>query len=216
MMGSIRLGIAEDFRPIRDAVIARLSESDDLSVLIAADHGKQLLEMLEFNMVDVVLMDIKMPVMDGFQTTSILRERFPQIKVIAFTQFDGYNNIVEMNKLGVKSFLLKENIDSLTRVIKIVNDGGIYFPDAIGSIIQSTLGSASVTKPTTSEFELSSLQLKILQLICTGFSSREIGELIHKSPRTVEDYRSTLYEKFHVVNKEQLISKAIALKIINT
>lgn len=213
-MGSIRLGIAEDFQPIRDAVIAKLTAVRDFSVVVAASNGKELLEMLEGKAVDIVLMDIRMPIMDGFETTSILRNRFPDIKVIAFTQYDGYNNIIEMNRLGVKSFLLKEDINSLVRVIKIVKDGGIYFPEAIGSIIQSAMGYDPVSNSSEKEIELSSVQLQVLQAICSGLSSREIGEVINKSPRTVEDYRSTLYKIFHVDKKEQLISRAITLKII--
>ncbi len=213
-MGSIRIGIAEDFQPIRDAVITKLTEVNDLSVVVAASNGKELLVMLEGKEVDIVLMDIRMPIMDGLQTTTILRDRFPCIKVIAFTQNDCYNNIIQMSRLGVKSFLLKEDINLLIRVIKIINDGGIYFTDEIGAIIQSSIGYDSGLNTSEIVKELSAVQLQVLKAICSGLSSTEIGEIVNKSSRTVEDYRSTLYKIFHVNNKEQLISSAIAQKIV--
>ena len=160
-------------------------------------------------------MDIRMPVMDGFESTKIIREKYPTIKIIAFTTFDLENNIIEMSKLGVKSFLNKDRCEDLARVVRIVHEGGVYFPDNVAEILQKHL--VKTTEPNESAaVHLSESEKTLLKAICKGWSSSQIASVLHKSPRTIDEYRENLYLKFGVDCKEELIVHAVKFNLVNT
>lgn len=202
----IPIAIAEDNATFRRSVVNLIrSESKDILVSIEAVDGVDLLQKLAVVNADIVLMDIRMPVMDGFEATLRIRDLYPSVKIIAFTQYDLENNIIEMSKLGVKSFIGKSQMaNELIRGIKIVHSGGIYYPDEIGKILHNYLlrtlrDSHSTAAPIDKEDWI------IMKMVCNGKSSSEIGELMHKSPRTIEEHRSNLYKKLNVRSKEELI-----------
>jgi DNA-binding NarL/FixJ family response regulator len=146
-----------------------------------------------------------MPVMNGLETTSVILKNSPSTKIIAWTIFDSEEYIVAMIKLGVKSFLNKNNDEELFKAIRIVHSGGVYLPDQIAMKIKSFLEKQHVEP---CPLNLSDFERILVKVICKGFSSSKIGELIGKSPRKIEDYRNSLYDKFQVINKEQFIVKA--------
>jgi DNA-binding NarL/FixJ family response regulator len=175
-------------------------------VILEAENGLHLLELLRTMSPDVILMDIRMPVMNGIEAADYIKKLHPNLKIIAYSQYDQVENIIEMNIHGVKSFIGKEdNIEELFKAIRIVHDGGVYMTTKSAQIIQNYLKRATVE--TKCPYELTELEIQLLKGICNGLSSTELAELIHKSPRTIEKYRIELYKKFNVTNKEQLIAK---------
>lgn len=210
-MAKIKIGIAEDHQGFRGIILKLLQEETDMEIIIEAINGKDLLDQLNSKQPDIILMDVRMPIMDGIMATQLIKEKFPNIKIIALTQFNIPSNIIEMNKLGIRSFLGKEYADKLGDVIRIVNNGGVYFSSEVAEILQAHLRRMD---PKELQIELSSMQLIILKAICLGWSSSQIGKVIHKSPRTVELYRGELYDLFKVENKEQLIVKATKYSIV--
>lgn len=146
--------------------------------------------------------------MNGIEASLILSQLYPSIKIIAFSQYDQEENIIEMNIHGVKSFIGKEDDhEELFKAIRIVYSGGVYMTDRAAKIVQKYLSRiggvqhSKVNLPAISESER-----KLIKDIVKGLSSSDIGKTIGKSHRTVEDMREKIYRKFKVENKEQLIA----------
>jgi DNA-binding NarL/FixJ family response regulator len=204
----IKLGIAEDHNQFRKALKRLIHTEKDIEVILEADNGHDLIEKLRDVQPDIVLMDIRMPIMNGIEASLILKERYPAIKVIAFSQYDQENNIIEMNINGVKSFIGKEDhYEELFKSIRIVYSGGVYMTDRSAAIVQKHLSkNANVEHSQISLPEISESERRLIKDIVNGLSSTEIAKTIGKSPRTVEDMREKIYRKFNIVNKEQLIA----------
>jgi two-component system nitrate/nitrite response regulator NarL len=206
-MSLINIALAEDRLNARNAIVRYLQTEEDLRVVLEAKNGLELIEGIKGQLKpDVILTDIRMPVMDGIEATRIILQNDPTYKIIAWTIFEDAEHVVAMSRLGVKSFLGKNDIDEVVKAIRIVNNGGVYLPDKIAEILREYLEKESNTEPCP--VTLSKLEQTLVKAICRGYSSTKIGELIGKSPRTIEDYRSSLYEKFQADNKEQFIVKA--------
>lgn len=201
---------ADDNKKFRENILNHLQEEAGnwLDVVAVANNGEELLNFLESTQTDIVLLDIQMPKMDGIQAAKTIRKKYPNIKVIAFTEFDLEANVAEMYKVGVKSFVAKSQPEDLVRAIKIISEGGVYLPDQIASILQTYLNDLTYVsrklRPSISDSEA-----LILKYICEGKSSAEIGDFLCRSPRTIEEYREKLYKKFDVKKKEELIVMAV-------
>lgn len=170
--------------------------------MLQAENGVQLLELLKTVTPDIILLDIRMPKMDGFEASEKVRKLYPSIKIIAFSQYDFESNIIEMNIRGVKSFIGKDdNPNELLRAIRIVYDGGVFMTDRSSEIVQRYLSKSPTLKlPYLNDFEKF-----LLKSICKGQSSSEIGRILNRSHRIIEEHRENLYKKFGVRSKEELI-----------
>jgi two-component system, NarL family, response regulator NreC len=207
-MSKIKLAIAEDYKPFRQQIVEILNQEVDFEVILQADNGKELLESLETIQPDIVLMDIKMPVMDGIEATDRIRKAYPKTKIIAFSQYDNESNIVEMNIHGVKSFIGKnDEPKELFKAIRTVNGGAVYMTNRSAEIVQRYLSNISKLL-NHSPSELCEQEKTFLKMIIEGLTSQQIGKKLAKSHRTVDDMRQKLYLKFNVKNKEQLIALA--------
>jgi two-component system, NarL family, response regulator DegU len=213
-MGKITLGIADDHAHARKSFVKfiRSCYAQEIEVILEATNGSDLLTRLQFCQPEIILMDIQMPVMGGMEATLRVRDLYPTIKVIAFTQFDSENNIIEMNQLGVKSFLDKSvGLDEIIKAIRIVKDKGMYLPESVEKIWGNYLARLAKTR---GDVKLDDNEREMLTMICQGMSSAEIGNAMHKSPRTIDEHRSNLCKKFGVANKEQLIALVSRNKIV--
>ncbi|GHM99289.1 DNA-binding response regulator [Cytophagales bacterium WSM2-2] len=211
----IKVAIADDHQVFRRSLLVLLGREESIKVIAEATDGEELLQQLQTEIPDIILMDIRMPRLDGFETTKVIRDKYPNIKIIAFTTYEFETYVVEMNKLGVKSFLCKEKCEDLARVIKIVHEGGVYFPDDVAEVLQRHLSDA-VSATRSSAINLSEMEKTLLHAICKGWSSTQIASVLHKSPRTIEEYRENLYAKFEVDCKEELIVHAVKFNLVNT
>lgn len=207
-MSKIRLAIADDCSKFRKQIVKLIHLENDLEVILEAENGLQLLENLKVRTPDIILMDIRMPIMDGIEATKKIKEEYSIIKIITYSQYDIEENIVKMSILGVKSFIGKEDdIDELFKAIRTVYDGGVYLTEKAATIIQKRLMETH-KKPENRQHELSILEndFEFLKMIFDGLTSKEIGKKINKSHRTVEDMRERLYQKYKVENKQQLVT----------
>lgn len=211
-MGKIKVAIAEDHEKFRKGFLRLMETESDLDFIIIAANGEDLLKQLDAKTPDVILMDINMPVMDGVVASREVLKKFPGMKIIAFTTFEDEALIIEMSKMGLKSFVGKNQADEIPKAIRTVHDGGVFYPDKIASIITRYL--VRTTNIPKLPFELSEQDRILIQSIALGQSSSEIAKIIERSPRTVEKYRNDLYEKFGVANKEQFIVKATQLGLL--
>ncbi len=213
-MEKIQLGIAEDHYRYRKVFIKDLKTNygNEIEVMLEAENGRDLLEQLKVYQPQIILMDIRMPVMDGMEAALLVRDLYPKIKVIVFTQFDFENNIIEMNQLGARSFIGKSQPrEEMIKAIRIVHQGGSYMPEEIAKIWSDYL---LLLRQRKGDVKIDDKERELLKMLCRGMSSTKIGEVVNKSPRTVEEHCANLRKKFNVANKEQLIALVSKNKIV--
>ena len=139
-MSKIKIAIVDDNKQFRRAIRVLFKTELDLEIIVEADNGVHLLEQLKTDQPDIILMDIRMPRMNGIEASRKVRELYPKIKIITFSQYDCEANIVEMFIIGVKSFIGKDDSpDELLRAIRTVSTSGSYMTDLATEIIQRKL-----------------------------------------------------------------------------
>ncbi|MBD2768072.1 response regulator transcription factor [Hymenobacter sp. BT664] len=213
-MTPIRLAIAEDHRIFREGLKAFLEDYSQIQVLVEVSSGYQLLEVLPQQPVDIVLMDINMPELDGLQTTAQVHEQFPQLKVLALSMYDEDKYIVGMMKAGARGYLLKSaEPDEIVAAITSVHEKGFYFNESLSTTLVKQLvdqGNAEQKNAT----ELNERETEVLQLLCQEFSNAEIADRLFLSVRTVEGYRTRLFEKIGARNIVGLVIYAVKKGLI--
>jgi DNA-binding NarL/FixJ family response regulator len=159
-------------------------------------------------------MDIEMPEMDGFETTSLTCGEYPDLKVIALTMFGEEQYYLKMIEAGAKGFLLKNSdIEEVIKAIKTVYDGGTYFSQEI--LYNMVKNIKEVRKEAGPPVQLSGREHEILELICKGFSNTEIASELNISKRTVEKHRSNILIKTQTYNTASLVMFAVENKLIS-
>jgi two-component system response regulator DegU len=206
-MTKIKIAIVDDNKQFRNAIKTLFKTERDLEIILEADNGARLLEQLETEQPEIILMDIRMPKMNGIETSKKVIELYPQIKIITFSQYDYESNIVQMYIIGVKSFIGKDDRpEELLKAIRTVYTSGSYMTDMATEIIQRHL--TYKAKESNNIHLLDEHDKALVKMIIKGQSSVEIASKINKSPRTVDKMRERLYEKFNITCKEQLIALA--------
>jgi len=219
-MEKIRLCIADDHRLFRAGFRSMLSGIRDFDFVFEAGNGQELIDQLEKDPCDIVLLDVNMPVMDGIKATSVLKERFPDVKIIVISMFDEDRFVTHMLELGVNGYLLKDSSpDEVEKAIRQVYTEGVYYSDFVGRALHRKLMAKKndrVPMPTLTALavELTSREKEVLRLLCDGLSTAEIGDKMCISARTVEGYRQRIIEKTGAKNIAQAIAFAYQRNLI--
>jgi DNA-binding NarL/FixJ family response regulator len=217
-MKQINLAIADDHKIFRNGLKATLEDCPDFKLLIEASNGKELIGQLATRMPDVVLMDIKMPEMDGMQTTAYMHQHFKQVKVLALSMHNEDKYIVDMMKAGASGYLLKNaEPEEIIEAIQTVYDKGFYFNEHLSvTLIKQLVGPGSYADGTgQQQIDLNDREIEVLRLVCQEHSNQEIADKIFLSVRTVEGYRARLFEKTGSKNLVGLVIFAIKKGIIS-
>lgn len=185
-MTKTSVAIVDDHTILRDGLKAMLAVMPGLDVVMEASNGEEFVKQLEFITPDLVIMDIKMPVMAGPEAIKIAREKFPKIKVIVLSMYSDEAYYNTLNALDVDGYITKEaDYDELERAISSVIKGGKYFS-------QRLLLSILDKKQKASDMHFTTREKEILKLLYMGLSTREIAEKLFLSERTIEKHRSEL------------------------
>ncbi|MDF1551324.1 MAG: response regulator transcription factor [Bacteroidales bacterium] len=210
-MEIISVIIADDHIIFRKGLRTILNEIPEIKVVAEASNGQELLQILKTQQVDIILMDIKMPLMDGLEATEKISKKYPDIKVIALTMHEEIGYFNQMIDAGAVGFLLKKtNKDELETAIKSVIEGDNYFSqEFITSINKHTMPKR------VSNINLSDREMEVLELICKGFSNVEISKQLGISQRTIDSHRSRLFEKTGAKNAPNLVLFAIKNGLID-
>lgn len=191
----IRVAFAEDHNVVRQGYISLMASHARIRVVGEADNGKELLDLLKKTPVDVVVMDIEMPLMNGDEALMIMRNRFPDVKVIMLSMHGGSAFITDFISRGASSYLTKGvDIAILERAICSVQDTGHYFNEECSLAMQQEI----VNKSSFSAFSKSSLterENEILVLLCEDMTNKQIGDRLKIEPRTVDFHRQNIYKK---------------------
>ncbi len=204
------IAIVDDHILIAKALHGIIENFPQFEVLYECENGKALQEKLnnKKNIPDIVLLDISMPIMDGFETAQWLKENHPEILVMALSMQDDEQSLIKMIKNGARGYLLK-NVHpiELEKALDTLVKNGFYYPDWVTSIVFLSLGSESSVK--SKSIEITEREKEFLQYAITEMSYKEIAEKMFCSPRTVESYRDSLFEKLGLRTRVGLVVYAL-------
>jgi DNA-binding NarL/FixJ family response regulator len=201
----IDLLVADDHQLLIDGIKAALAGAEDIRIVAEVYNGFQVLEKLDAGLhVDVILMDINMPKLDGLNCTKMVHKKYPLVKIIALSQYDEKRFVKQMVKNGASGYMLKDSgKEILEKAIRTVHNGQVYFCDRLSlRLINQELK----MEDTKSLFpKLTDREIEILRLIGRELSSQEIAEKLFISFHTVESHRANLMNKAGVKNTAGLI-----------
>ncbi|MFU2205033.1 response regulator transcription factor [Streptococcus pluranimalium] len=206
----INVMIADDQELIRESLSIVLSAHDDIDVLASVEDGFSVLSALEKAVPDVILMDIRMPRMDGVVCTKEVKQRYPQVKIIILTTFDDDEFIFSALKYGASGYLLKGvSMDELYRAIQTVYNGGAMInPDIATKVFkafsQIPQQETTITVDETEISHLSKAEWRIIQQVGFGLSNKEISQKLFLSEGTVRNYLSNVLSKLNLRDRTQL------------
>jgi len=214
----IKIAIVDDNSFLIKTVQEKLSFFEDFSLKFTAINGEDLIEKLEKNHnIDLILMDIEMPKMNGIEATEIIKNKYPQIKIIMLTVFDNDENIFNAIKAGADGYLLKEvNPKDLHQgIIETINGGATMTP----SIAMKTLKlfrnpTVFDSIPNQEQYNLTPREIEVLEQLSKGLKYNAIAENLFLSAGTIRKHVENIYTKLQVHNKLEAIQKAKNNKLI--
>ena len=206
MNRKMKILIADDHRMVATGVEAILLSNDSFEISGIVENGLQVLEFLENEAVDLVVMDINMPEMDGIQCTKRIKEKYPNTKVIILTMYNRKRFISELISVGADGCVLKNNSGKeLINAIQRALDGKTYF-DNVNDFIDHS--------EQKSEYQLSDREIEIIGLISENYTSKQISDQLFISEHTVKTHRKNIFRKAKVSNSDELVQFAMNQKLI--
>ncbi|HTL10177.1 MAG TPA: response regulator transcription factor [Chitinophagaceae bacterium] len=218
MSDAIKVVLVDDHALLRHGLANTLTELGH-KVLYECKNGKDLTEQIRKSEIPaIVLMDINMPEMDGFDATLWLKNNYPLVKVIALSMFDDEDRIIRMLKNGARGYVLKDiSPEELNNAIQSVIKKGFYYSDLVsGSLIHSI--NADEDESNNDRAQLLNLKpkdIEFLKLICTEMTYKEIAEKMYLSPRTIDGYRDDLFQRLGAKSRVGLVLYAIKKGVVH-
>lgn len=204
----LTIAIADDHIVLREGITSFLDSFSNCRVIIEADNGQLLLEQLDLQLPDLCILDISMPIMNGYDTLKAIRKKWPALKVMIFSMVDDQYAIIRMLKLGANGFLLKNCIyQEFQKALNIIANGGYYFPTVVTS--KNDLAKLTANLPAISE-----RQIEFLKLCASDLNYNQIANLMGTSIRAVESLQQRLSEKLHINSRIGLVLFAIKTGIV--
>lgn len=195
----IQLIIADDHPLIRQGFRHLFNSHPEIDLLATATNGKELIEQIALHSPDVAIIDIKMPEMCGKQACRILQEKYPSTRVIAYSLYDDSETIIEMRLMGASGYLLKNSdAEEICRAVNTVYNHGEYYCQSIRTRVTQLFKSGKLGSSAEKRHEYSNVELSIIKLICQELTSKEIGDILKLSKRSVEHHKERIQEKMGV------------------
>ncbi|MDB5150043.1 MAG: response regulator [Mucilaginibacter sp.] len=215
-MKPIKIAIADDYTIYRDGLKIGLSQDENLEVMLEAADGEDLIKGIEINMPNVIIMDLKMPVMDGMEATKFIKKKYPDIKILVVTMYDDEKFVIHLMEIGANGYLLKNaEAEEIRKAIYSVHETGYYFNNIVSNALLKKLVMKGNIKPSFKEgVELTEREQDVLKLICAEKTANEMGKQLFLSPRSVEGIRQRLIDKVGVRNTAGLVMFAVKNGII--
>jgi DNA-binding NarL/FixJ family response regulator len=205
----------DDHAIFRDGLRSVLSLIDGFHVIYEAGTGKEFLELLGRFLPDIVLMDISMPEMDGVDATQKALNLYPDLKIITLSSYSDHMYYYKMIKAGVRGFVQKKSgKKELEKAINDVYRGNDYFPQELLRNLLFKIGNKGIEAIGESEIKLSKREIEVLELICLGHTNNEIAEILHLSPKTIDNHRTNLLQKTSTKNAAHLVMFSVKHHLI--
>lgn len=204
----IKVAIADDHTILRKGIVEIINKFGDMVVVAEAVNGKELVELLEklTELPDICILDINMPVLSGYETAVVIKKRWKNMYLLALSMYDKEYNIIKMLRSGAGGYVLKDSDpEELKKAIISIVETGNYFSDLAPAKMFKMLDN----QDRVPIIELNERERKFLELCCTERSYKEIADIMHCSPRTIDDYREKLFQKLGTTTRTGLAMYAI-------
>lgn len=216
-MADIKILLADDHDIVRDGIKMLLEDEVGFTITAEAENGKEAIEACKNHDIDLIIMDINMPEMNGIEATETIKESFPEIKILALTMMDEDQHIREMIEAGASGYILKssdkmELVDAITTIL----DGKHYFSDdATQSVMMDIVKGTTTKKDSSDPGNITEREKEVLELIVEQYTNQEIAEELYISTRTVDAHRRNLLQKTGAKNTAGLVTYAIKHNLVD-
>ncbi|HLU84770.1 MAG TPA: response regulator transcription factor [Vicingaceae bacterium] len=217
-METINILLVDDHTLIREGLKLILKKNKQFKIIGEASNGVEALEFLEKNAAKthVMLLDITMPELDGFEVAKVVKKKYPDLKVLALTMHNEESYITKMIDVGVHGYVLKDsNLDDLSSAIKTILDDKPYYSSDVSAVMINSLMNKDKQKDNNAIDNLTEREKEIIHLISDGYKSSEIADKLELSTRTIEVHRRNLMKKLEVKNTAELVSYVLKSKLIS-
>ena len=223
MPNDLRIVLCDDHALVRDGIRSLLEEEADLRVVGEADNGREVLDLLKTIAADLLIIDIRMPVLNGLDTVKQLRAEGATLPCLMLSMHDSEEYVLQSISVGANGYLLKDaSRPEFIKAVRTIIEGGRYYSGELTSILFNQLSAGDQPKPVaavpsaqeSAKVKLTRRQLQILNIITTGATNQEIADQLGLGRRTVETHRYKMMERLGVSNRSELITKARELGIL--
>lgn len=208
--------ITDDHKIVRDGLKSLLEPETEINIVGEAANGQELIQLLDTQAAQVTLMDLNMPLMDGFATTTYLKEHHPQVKVLILSMLDNENYVRQMLDAGAMGYIPKtSNKEELVYAIKTVAAGRKFIGSEMACrMLDKTPETPRNKTPINSLESLSKSEMTVLKLIVEGYNNHEIADKLFNSKRTIESHRQSLILKTQSKNTAALVKYALVHHLV--
>jgi two-component system, NarL family, invasion response regulator UvrY len=213
----ISIALVDDHKLFRKGLVTLLELAcPECNIIFEADNGTDLIDKIKKNEApEIILLDVNMPGMDGFATVQWLKDNYPQVKILVISMIEKEDAIVRMLKLGVKGYLCKDvEPQELRSAITAVHEKGFFYTDFITGRLVNSLQRGEGTDEIV-HGGMNEQERKFLQLACSEMTYNQIAEKMFLSPKTIDGYRNSLFEKLNVKSRVGLVLYAVKNKIVS-
>ena len=217
IMDVVKVAIADDHQIFRKGVILSLRQYTNIQFVLEAENGQELINGLNTILPQVILMDLRMPVKDGIETTKYINKNFPDIRIIILTMYEDERFVGHLMESGANGYLLKSTEPAeIKRAISDVMRTGFYLNNFVNRIlIKKNYAKQKFNPSLNNEIVVSDREKEVLTLVCMEFTAQEIAQKMSISPRTVEAIKDRLMERFGVKNSVGLVFYAMKNSLID-
>lgn len=217
MNAKATVALVDDHALLRNG-LASLVKELGYEVLFEANNGKEFIEKLKTRKLpEIVLLDINMPQMDGYETAAWIKQNHPDVKILALSMYDDENAIIRMLKNGAGGYILKDTEPGeLKAALESLSVKGFYYSELVTGRLIHTINTIDEKESTTKNMMgLSDREVEFLKLAATEMTYKEIADKMFLSPRTIDGYRDDLFEKLNIKSRVGLVVFAIKNKIVS-
>lgn len=214
---TINVAIADDHKIFRKGVILSLKSFHNIKFIFEAENGEELIKGVEKEQPDVILMDLRMPVKDGIETTKYITKHFPKIRVLILTMYEDERFVGHLMDSGANGYLLKStDAAEIKQAIMDVMETGFYLNNFVNRVlIKKNYAKQKFNPNLNSQVVISDREKEVLSLVCMEFTASEIAQKMDISARTVESIKDRLMERFGVKNSVGLVFFAMKNSLID-
>ncbi|HEY1946384.1 MAG TPA: response regulator transcription factor [Bryobacteraceae bacterium] len=203
---SIRVLSVDDHDLVRKGIAAILSVESDLQLVADASNSQDAIRLYRQHLPDVTLMDLRLPDRSGIETARLIRNEFPEAKIIALTSYDGDQDIYKALEAGVRGYLLKEMVHTeVVRAIRIVHSGKRYIPMEVSQQLSGFFPEVALTPR----------EIEVLSLVARGLGNKEVGDRLGTAPGTVKAHVQSILSKLGAKDRTNAVTIALRRGIIH-
>jgi DNA-binding NarL/FixJ family response regulator len=209
--------LADDHSLLRDALGSLIKSFERFRILADAGNGKEVIQIFSSgHQPDLVLLDLNMPIMDGYETAEYLYTHHPKVKILVLTMYDSEIALIRLLKFGVRGFLKKDiHPNELRRALEAVADDGYYYSHSATGKLGNLLQKSQNSQQSLDRIMLSDTEIELLRLASTDLTYKEVAMKMNLTPRAVDSLRDTLFEKLDVKSRVGLAIYAVKNGIVS-